>query len=184
MTRFLLVRHGRTAWNAQSRLLGQTDLPLDESGIAQAQALQPLLAAKGKMAAVFSSDLKRCQETAVHAWPHQPATIDKRLRELDFGKQEGLTHAEAQQSGFAPDPRAVEAVCQRVRAFCDDVHGRYPDETVLVFTHGGVIRLLLTLALRLPAQWHASFGVDNGSVTELYWFGNDLPYLHRLNEAA
>jgi len=96
MTRTLiLLRHGQTAWNAEGRAQGHTDVPLDDVGRAQAAATAPVVAA---LAPVFvrSSDLARAAETAelVAAACGLPVARDPRLREFDVGERSGLTIAE------------------------------------------------------------------------------------------
>lgn len=91
----ILLRHGQTAWNAEGRAQGHTDVPLDEVGRAQAAGAAPVIAA---LAPVFvrSSDLVRAAETAdaVAAACGLPVARDPRLREYDVGERAGLTIAE------------------------------------------------------------------------------------------
>ena len=63
MSRLLLWRHGRTAWNHERRMQGQTDVDLDETGVEQAAAAAPALAARDPKL-IISSDLRRCTRTA------------------------------------------------------------------------------------------------------------------------
>ena len=95
----ILVRHGRTAYNAEGRLQGQSDIPLDDTGLWQVeqtgQALRTLYTgdrALGRHAMVVSSDLTRSMQTA-HAFADALPTevhADRRVRERDFGEWEGL----------------------------------------------------------------------------------------------
>jgi len=86
------VRHGATAWNAERRFQGQSDVPLSDEGRRQAQAIARVLAHE-TVDAVYASDLSRALETArIVAEPHPVAVrADPRLREFDFGAWEGLT---------------------------------------------------------------------------------------------
>ena len=88
----VLLRHGRTAWNAEGRAQGHTDVPLDEVGRAQAAAAAPAMAALAP-AFVWSSDLVRAGETAdiVAASCGLSVVRDARLREYDVGVRSGLT---------------------------------------------------------------------------------------------
>jgi probable phosphoglycerate mutase len=81
----LLVRHGQTAWNAQGRFLGRTDLPLDEVGLAQARLLGERLAWTGP---VVSSPARRALQTALAIGPE--VSVEADFRELDQGFLEGL----------------------------------------------------------------------------------------------
>lgn len=143
-----LVRHGRTSWNAAGRLLGWTDEPLDEVGRTQARELQASLRGH-RFAGVWSSDLTRAIETARIAYG-EPVT-ERRLREIDFGELEGVAwndtgfrfrEAFADLETFsAPGGESMSDVAARVTGFLDEL----VDGSHLVFTHGGVIRLLSRL---------------------------------------
>ena len=140
-----LVRHGRTAWNAESRLLGWTDEPLDEIGRTQAKELRASLAGEA-FTGVWASDLVRAVETARLA--HSDPIVDSRLLEIDFGAHEGepwdstdfrIREAFAEFDRFqAPGGESMETVKERVTGFLDGLG----DGTHLVFTHGGVIRMI------------------------------------------
>ena len=88
----ILLRHGRTAWNAEGRAQGHTDVSLDEVGRAQATSAAPVLAALSPVF-VISSDLARAAETAdvVARACGLPVARDPRLREYDVGERAGLT---------------------------------------------------------------------------------------------
>ena len=92
MIRVLLVRHGETDWNAQRRYQGQTDVPLNEAGRRQADALAERLAGE-EISAVLSSDRQRARQTALAiAAPHGlPVQEEPRMCEIALGDWEGLT---------------------------------------------------------------------------------------------
>jgi broad specificity phosphatase PhoE len=98
VTRLYIWRHGRTLWNAEHRVQGQTDVELDETGHAQAKAAAVHLA-RHRPDAIVSSDLRRAVQTAEHLAEHTglPITLDPRLRERYFGVWQGLTDAEMQE---------------------------------------------------------------------------------------
>jgi probable phosphoglycerate mutase len=99
----VLLRHGRTEWNATGRFQGQLDAALD--GVGQAQALAAAVAvAPMRPGALVSSDLSRARDTAdaVAAECDLPVEIDDRLREIHLGHWQGLTRAEAR-SQFAQE---------------------------------------------------------------------------------
>jgi probable phosphoglycerate mutase len=151
--RLWLVRHGTTDWSRDGRLTGWTDVALNEEGRDQARQLRLDLADR-RFSSVVSSDLRRCTETAVLAG-FEPR-IDTRLRELDFGTLEGAVWDElsprhqsalhAFDSFIAPGGESVTQFAERVLDFVADLSAG----DHLVFTHGGVIRLLL----RLESQDH------------------------------
>ena len=140
-----LVRHGETPASRGRTLAGWTNVPLTEEGERQAAALRPRLAGQ-HFDSVWSSDLDRALHTARLAWgePRQ----DARLREMSFGDLEGqaweaLTPEQqdglARFAGFAaPGGESFEALRVRVHSLVDSLGpGRH-----LLFTHGGVVRLL------------------------------------------
>jgi probable phosphoglycerate mutase len=140
-----LVRHGETPASRDRKLAGWTDVPLTERGERQASALRPVLEGT-RFDGVWSSDLQRAVTTARLAWgePRQ----DRRLRELSFGELEGVAYATMdarwQQGlvrfeGFAaPGGESFDELRRRVMSFVDELTaGRH-----LLFTHGGVVRLL------------------------------------------
>jgi alpha-ribazole phosphatase len=179
--RFLLVRHGETDWNRQGRFLGQSAAPLNRAGVRQAAALRAGLAGE-TLHAVYASDLPRAAQTAgIIAEKHaRPVIAAPGLRELAFGRWEGLTFSEIEQRY----PQACRAwldepwqVCppggESLRDFTARLERIYaallrdhPGETVLLVTHGGVVQVLLCLALGLAPQAYWQFHLDPGSLTE------------------
>lgn len=164
-TTVVLARHGRTAWHADNRYLGRTDLPLDRFGECQATALASWAAGQGFTSLVCSSMARaRATIVPVAAATGLTPTFDARLRELDFGVAEGSTLAElraidpAMVERFLADPisyhfpggedpgdaadRATAAVADAVAA---DAGGR-----LLVVGHSTLIRLLTCAVLGLP----------------------------------
>lgn len=140
-----LVRHGETPASRDRTLAGWTNVPLTEEGERQAAALRPRLASE-RFDSVWASDLDRALRTARLAWgePRQ----DARLREMSFGELEGRSwdalrpderDVVARFSDFtAPGGESFDALRTRVLSFVDSLGaGRH-----LIFTHGGVLRLL------------------------------------------
>ncbi|HEV7133000.1 MAG TPA: histidine phosphatase family protein [Gaiellaceae bacterium] len=139
MTTLLLVRHGETDWNAEGRLQGHTDRPLNDFGRRQAAALAERLAGD-PIDAIYASDLSRARETAeiLGARLGLPVVLEPGLRERNWGTWEGLTGSErdrVEYIGEAPDEHA-ERVLAAVRAIAE----RHPHGRVLVVTHGGSLR--------------------------------------------
>ena len=104
-TRLVIIRHGQTQWNADGRFMGQADIPLDEVGERQAQAVARRLAGE-RPAAICASDLQHAWHTAQEIQAEiakeaapEPAPClipEKRLREMKFGDWQGLTYPEIQ----------------------------------------------------------------------------------------
>src|SRR4051812_36304655 len=93
--RLYIVRHGQTAWNAEERAQGHTDIPLDETGLKQAEFLGDMLAEE-PIESVLTSDLQRSAQTARFIAQRLGVTIEQTplLRERTFGEWEGLPYAE------------------------------------------------------------------------------------------
>jgi len=150
VTTILLARHGETDWNAERRVQGHTDTPLNDAGRAQARALGEELAAEN-IDAVFSSDLMRAHETA--RFVAEPrglrVTAIPDLRERHFGTWEGLTDDEIF-SRFEPaaetawgDGETKEEMTDRVLTALHRIADTHPDGRVLVVSHGGPLRAVL-----------------------------------------
>ncbi|MSO95900.1 MAG: histidine phosphatase family protein [Thermoleophilia bacterium] len=150
MTEILLVRHGETDWNLERRVQGQTDIPLNATGIAQAHALADALAGED-LVAVVTSDLTRARDTAAIVAAQQRLTvfIDAGLREKDFGSWEGLTDTEISSrfpeaiEGNWGDGETSEAVATRAIAAVERIRTLHPTGPVLVVSHGGPLRAVL-----------------------------------------
>lgn len=153
VTTLHVVRHGETDWNRERRVQGHTDIPLNEVGRRQAQALAAELSTV-RLDAAYSSDLARARETAAIVVETRPfvVTEDPELRERHFGTWEGLTddaiHARFPQAADGPwgDGETTEAMGDRVVAALARIAGSHPGGSVLVVTHGGPIRALYRAA--------------------------------------
>jgi broad specificity phosphatase PhoE len=194
---FYFVRHGETDWNAERRLQGQLDIPLNDVGRLQSaqsgSTLRGLIAAGRKLPAHFafiSSPLSRARETMeilrdVLGLPREGYTIEPRLAEMSFGRWEGLTFPEVQAlDGLllllrdrdkwnfgAPQGESYAHLLIRVRDWHASVQG-----DIIVAAHGGVARVLMVLfGVRTPED--APRGdVEQGVV---YEFGPGLMKVHR-----
>jgi broad specificity phosphatase PhoE len=151
VTTLLLVRHGETDWNAEGRLQGHTDRPLNDYGRRQAAALAERLEGDG-ITAVYSSDLARARETAEILGQRLglPVVIDPDLRERNWGTWEGLTGTERDRVEFVGEPH--DAHSQRVLRAVNRIAEIHPDERVVVVTHGGSLRRaqVAILGMALP----------------------------------
>ncbi len=174
-----MVRHGETAWNAQGRVQGQTDVPLSPVGEAQARSLAVALAGE-RFAAIYSSDLARVRQTAApaaRALGIEPR-LDAALRERHYGKFETLTYAEARvrlpedYARFkAKDPdydfgsgESLRRFYDRAIACIDAIASRHAGESVLVFTHGGVLEMLRRHAQGTGLTAPRDFEIPNAAI--------------------
>lgn len=163
MRTVFLARHGQTAWNAAGRLQGHTDIPLDETGLAQAATLAEILR-PARIGAVVSSDLSRARvtgEIVSKALGVAEPIVDPDLRERRFGVFEGLTADECARDHDAawrawktdlvapPSAEQSEIVVERFGRAMERAASRWTERgAVLVVAHGGAMRLWLRSVLR------------------------------------
>lgn len=165
--RLLFVfRHGETDWNREGRLQGRVDVPLNTTGLAQAEALATRLAAY-RLDAILSSDLLRAWTTAriVAEVLRVPLFGEPGLRETDVGQAEGLLWEEAKarfepglterwysedgvafpggETGSQTRRRGLDALRRFVLA--------QPHRRIGVSTHGAMVRQLMKHA-GVPAR--------------------------------
>ncbi|UQN05788.1 histidine phosphatase family protein [Deinococcus sp. QL22] len=184
-TEFWVVRHGESTWNADGRYQGQTDVPLSHIGILQAASLAERLTGL-HFDAVYTSDLVRASQTAdavaERLLGNPPVQADPGLREIDVGELSGLVIADIRArfpdylstlirepwATRRPGGESMEDLFARCGAAFDRLRVRHPGGRVLVFTHGGVVRVAVGLALGgVPANAWARLSVTNTSLTRV-----------------
>ncbi|WP_435130422.1 MULTISPECIES: histidine phosphatase family protein [Streptomycetaceae] len=175
--RIVLWRHGQTSWNVEQRFQGSTDVPLTETGVAQARRAARLLAALAPDA-IISSDLSRARATAAElaALTGLPVTPYEGLRETYAGAWQGLTHSEilarygeqytawkrgepVRRGGGELETEVADRAAPVVLAAAD----KLADGGVLVVvSHGGAIRTTIGRLLGLaPDTWESLGGLSN-----------------------
>lgn len=153
-----VVRHGQTDWNVQSIIQGHSDIPLNENGVMQAKQLTEKMTSV-KFDAVFSSDLIRAKRTAEIIVLEKKLAVKttEALRERFFGRFEGkdwrqydreiVTLLKKYRKAGYDQKKAVmetdESMVQRVIPFLREVAVGYSGKTVLMVSHGGLMRTLL-----------------------------------------
>ncbi len=137
------VRHGQTEWNKIGKMQGQIDIELNDEGKAQAQLVKQKLNGV-KFDVVFSSPLKRAQETAQIICDNK-LVIDNRLIERYNGELEGKFKHEIDVYPDFNDPNetrfgieTLDSFKSRIISFLDDIIKNYKNKNVLVVTHAGV----------------------------------------------
>lgn len=139
-----LVRHGQTDWNLHSRLQGTSDIPLNDTGLAQAREAARLLADE-RWDAVVSSPLARAAVTADVIAEALGLTViarDPSLVERAYGEAEGLTKEEALErfGDDWPGEESFDDLQRRAVAAIDAVATAHPVEALVIVTHGTFIR--------------------------------------------
>ncbi|WP_188496235.1 histidine phosphatase family protein [Pullulanibacillus pueri] len=148
MTKICMVRHGETNWNAERRLQGRTDIPLNAAGIKQAQACGRFLS-QSEWDVVVTSPLGRAKQTAEIINIQLGLTIleMEAFIERGFGDAEGMTYEE-KLTTFSeqpiPNQESKEAVIARTMEGLQTLHQKFPGENILLVAHGGVINAILS----------------------------------------
>ncbi len=173
--RLVFWRHGRTEWNAQMRFQGQTDIALDEVGLAQAERAAAMLASL-QPSIIISSDLTRAHQTASALARIVGVNVgtDQRLRETFAGDWEGLTRdvlesrygAELAAWSAFSDVRPgghgetrIEVADRMEAAVVYALADLQPGQTMVVATHGGAARTAIGRLLGLPHETWGALGV-------------------------
>lgn len=181
-TRICLIRHGETDWNLARRIQGQTDIPLNETGHAQARAMAGN-AARYEFAAIYSSDLVRATATAqriAEARGMEISTLPQ-LRERHFGIFQGITadegaqrHPRAYAHYKARNPEydfetgeSMLRFAERVNAAVELMAGRHSGQTIAAICHAGVLDILYRKATGRPLATPRDFTIPNCA---LNWF--------------
>ena len=175
MTLLYLIRHGRSVWNAENRMQGQADPPLDDVGREQARALAERL--KGEtFNAIYSSPLLRAKETTEIAFASHtlrgPIKFDDRLMERHLGEWTGLTWDEIEgrypASGHGqwrivgpPGGEGQAALVARAAAVFEAIRAAQPAGPVAVVSHGGLLSAGLVYFLGAPPDKYISFSFPN-----------------------
>ncbi|HEY2990604.1 MAG TPA: histidine phosphatase family protein [Candidatus Binatia bacterium] len=187
--RVFLLRHGATDWNLARRCQGRTDLELNDVGLKQAEAAA-LDLSREKIAAVYSSDLKRALQTAgaVGRFHNLTAIVDESIRELDHGEIEGLTFAEihATRPDFIRQWREtpadavipggeglIEVERRAWGGLCRIARRHRPEETIVVVSHNFPILAVLCRVTGTPLNQYRLFHVEPGAFVQLSYNAED-----------
>ncbi|MES2188421.1 MAG: histidine phosphatase family protein [Pseudomonadota bacterium] len=164
MTDLILIRHGETDWNRALRFQGQTDVPLNTVGLAQAERIAARLGAEA-VDRIVSSDLDRAMRTALPAAAllGLPVVAEPGLREQCFGYAEGRTGAEIRADrpeawlqwlafhadGAFPGGESTREFHDRTVGAVRRLAAAHAGENLLLFTHGGVLDMVFRAARAL-----------------------------------
>ena len=184
-TRITAVRHGETAWNVETRIQGQLDIPLNETGRWQAQRLARALAARESNAAIYSSDLLRAWDTAISIADATKLALktDEGLRERGFGTFQGKTYAEIEATWpqetlrwrkrepdwSPPEGESLLQFRQRVLDTAQTLAARHMGEQIVMVAHGGVMDVLYRAATGLDLQATRTWTLGNAAINRLLW---------------
>jgi probable phosphoglycerate mutase len=190
-TRICIVRHGETDWNAERRIQGQTDIPLNATGYRQALAAARGLA-KEKFAALYSSDLQRARDTAAAAAQllQLPVIPESGLRERNYGEYQGLTQAEiAQRPDYERyikrdvnfdfgNGESLNVFAERIKTTINSLATRHVGESIVLFAHGGVLDIVYRIATHRPLETARDFPIPNAALNWIEVGSPDWQLLH------
>jgi probable phosphoglycerate mutase len=181
-TRILAIRHGQTAWNADSRIQGHTDIVLDTVGEWQAERLALALGDE-ELDVLYSSDLARARQTAapLAARKKLQVRVDAGLRERGFGEFEGLSFKQIEQrwpeqaaAWRHRDPdfgarggEVLRDFRERVVAAVTRLALAHRGQSIALVTHGGVLDLLYREATRVALDAPRTWQLSNAGINRL-----------------
>ncbi len=183
-TRVIAIRHGETAWNVDTRIQGQLDIPLNDTGRWQARRLAQALAGE-PLQAVYASDLGRAYETAqvlAQAVGLEVVT-DPGLRERGFGIFEGRTWKEIEQHwpeasmrwrrrdpAFGPEGgETLASFYERCIATASRIAAAHPGQHIALVAHGGVLDCLYRAGSRIELQAPRTWELGNAGINRLLY---------------
>jgi broad specificity phosphatase PhoE len=199
--RFLLVRHGETAWNQENRWQGQADVPLSDAGRVQARLLAQRLCAEGRQfRAIYASDLCRAFETAeiLGQTLRVPLHPDDGWREMNIGVWSGLTTAEVMErhteewerlrAGEDLPRGGGETFAQfqgRLLQSAQRLAQRHNGEQIVIVTHGGAVRAFLLHCRNLPTNKFREIDkIGNTGVSEVTFSITGETIIHSVNDVS
>ena len=183
VTRVILVRHGETEWNRVERFRGRADIPLNATGLAQAEATARRIHAMWRVNAVYCSPLSRAARTAQAIATPFPLTVTplQDLVDIDYGQWQGKSPEEV---GFLwpellsawyenphtvriPDGESLADLRARCRRALGQVVERHREECVVVVGHTVINRVILLEVLGLGNDRFWRLGQDNCAINEI-----------------
>ncbi|MEY4360751.1 MAG: hypothetical protein RL391_57 [Actinomycetota bacterium] len=174
----VLVRHGRTALNAQGRMQGRLDEPLDEVGERQAAALARYLSSElGPDDLVVSSPLQRAVRTAEMIANGRDVRIDERWIELAYGEFDGRLQSEIPADTWArwrrdddfspPGGESLREVSERVVGACTEMLDRAVGRRVVIVSHVSPIKAAIVWALGADPSLSWRMRLDTAAVSRI-----------------
>ncbi|SDK60566.1 histidine phosphatase family protein [Sediminibacillus albus] len=143
-----LVRHGETDWNLQGKLQGETDIPLNDTGIQQAEECRDYFK-EVEVDRIITTPLVRARKTAeiINENWNKPMEVMEAFRERSFGLAEGMSMEERNRlypDRNYPGQEPIDSFRDRVMQGIEEITSKYLDEELLLVAHGGVINVILS----------------------------------------
>ncbi|MCB6184062.1 histidine phosphatase family protein [Leeia sp. TBRC 13508] len=178
ITHLCLIRHGETPWNVERRLQGHLDIPLNETGLSQAEQVAEHLPDL-PYTALYASDLTRTRQTAA---PLAKKTgllpiVTSRLRERHYGILQGLNpeemlsqypeetaHYDARTPSFdAVNGESLQSLHDRITVLMDRLAKQHRGEYIILVTHGGVLDIVHRWINQQPLDTQREFPIPNAA---------------------
>ena len=195
MQHLLLVRHGETVGNLEQIAHGQTESPLNDRGIEQAQLTAEMLRSRAReFHRVYASPLSRACDTAraIADALDLPLHVHSELIEGSLGDLEGKTYEELDSFGFARhsirdddfdghNGESPNMLGQRIMDAIDEIRSRHQHENIILVSHGGAIAHYLARLLGTKPAFGHQYLMHNAAVSEVCFHGDKDPQLTTLN---
>jgi len=176
-TELFLIRHAQTDFNSQKRYCGISDVPLNDTGFDQARCFK-IKTPIPKIDVLFCSPLKRTKQTAEILFPQKKVIFEPRLKELNFGKWEGLKYKEIMErygsaySKWLSDPfnlhppqgETLLDLQKRCMSFLEFALKKFKHKKIAVVSHAGPIRIMLIGLNKIKKEDFWEIPVDHLSV--------------------
>lgn len=186
-TRFCLVRHGETDWNAERRLQGHTDIGLNARGLAQAEQMaRALKSIDLQFDVLYTSDLQRAAKTAaaIEQLFKTSAISNVAFRERHLGALQGMTTDEAPMREPAlwkshlsrnihenlRDGESIQQFSDRIKNALEEIREQHLGKTILLVSHGGALDMMYRIASNQALDSEKAVTVPNAS---LNWISHD-----------
>jgi alpha-ribazole phosphatase len=191
--KLILVRHGETDWNVRRIVQGHKGVLLNKKGIEQARKVA-LHLKKEKIDAIYSSDLKRARQTtvAIAKFHKVPVIYSRLIRERKFGDMEGISieeYRKVREKSAVPKylyrplggGENYIDIRKRVNNFLSMLRKKHGKQTVLVVSHGGLIRTIVAILTKKPFEDIYEIEHHNASVSVIELRRGSPPKVHYLN---
>lgn len=165
ITKIFLIRHGETDWNKQRRYCGHSDIPLNKKGMRQAKKISRRIKHE-KFDTIYSSTAIRAIQTANLATGNKPLRKIAKIREMNFGIFEGLTHQQLLEkypkiyqtwlndpvNTKIPQGESAKQFANRIKNTLGEIITKNKGNTIAIFAHAGSIRIIIADILKLSLK--------------------------------
>jgi len=194
--KLILIRHGKTDYTEKQKYCGHENIPLNNSGVEQANRLRVRLK-RMKIDTVYASDLSRASQTAEIAFPKRRILKRARLREIDFGQFSGFTFEQVGRmypdiykawlnnpaDARIPDGESLAGFAKRINDCFERICKQNPKRAVAIVAHGGPIRIILLSLLKkgLEKFWDIE---QHAAAINIAEFKNGMPKILKINDTS